>query len=90
VLHDFPYDIHSYECVIPRLADRHEHGYMVAERGSSTVAPASQTTSISTLRDDIEHTEPTETPAVRSVTEAKRHAPSSCTLRLEPPPRSAR
>jgi hypothetical protein len=56
-----------------------------AERGSSTVAPASQTTSISILRDDIEHTEPTETPAVRSVTEAKRHAPSSCTLRLEPP-----
>ena len=40
-----------------------------AERGSSTVAPASQTTSISILRDDIEHTEPTETPAVRSVTE---------------------
>jgi hypothetical protein len=37
------------------------------------------------LRDDIEHTEPTETPAVRPVTEAKRHAPSSCTLRLEPP-----
>jgi pimeloyl-ACP methyl ester carboxylesterase len=26
VLHDFPYDIHSYECVIPRLADRHERG----------------------------------------------------------------
>ena len=29
VLHDFPYDIHSYEGVIPRLAGRHEHGYMV-------------------------------------------------------------
>jgi hypothetical protein len=29
VLHDFPYDIHSYECVISRLADRHEHRYMV-------------------------------------------------------------
>ena len=26
VLHDFPYDIHSYERVIPRLADRHERG----------------------------------------------------------------
>jgi hypothetical protein len=46
-----------------------------AEHGSLTVAPASQTTSISTLREGIEHTEPTETPAVRSVTEAKRHAP---------------
>jgi hypothetical protein len=31
VLHDFPYDIHSYEGVIPRLADRHEHGYMVEQ-----------------------------------------------------------
>jgi pimeloyl-ACP methyl ester carboxylesterase len=24
LLHGFPYDIHSYEGVIPRLADRHE------------------------------------------------------------------
>jgi pimeloyl-ACP methyl ester carboxylesterase len=29
LLHDFLYDIHSYESVIPRLTDRHEHGYMV-------------------------------------------------------------
>jgi hypothetical protein len=29
LLHDFLYDIHSYEGVISRLADRHEHGYMV-------------------------------------------------------------
>ena len=31
VLHDFPYDIHSYEGVIPRLADRHERGCMVEQ-----------------------------------------------------------
>jgi pimeloyl-ACP methyl ester carboxylesterase len=31
LLHGFPYDIHSYEGVIPRLADRHEHGSMVEQ-----------------------------------------------------------
>ena len=29
LLHDFLHDIHSYEGVIPRLADRHEHRFMV-------------------------------------------------------------
>ncbi len=31
LLHGFPYDIHSYECVIPRLADRHERGFLVEQ-----------------------------------------------------------
>ena len=29
LLHDFLYDIHSYEGVIPRLTDRHERGLLV-------------------------------------------------------------
>jgi pimeloyl-ACP methyl ester carboxylesterase len=29
LLHGFPYDIHSYKGVIPRLADRHERGFLV-------------------------------------------------------------
>ena len=31
VLHDFPYDIHSYEGVIPRLADCRERGFLVEQ-----------------------------------------------------------
>jgi hypothetical protein len=31
VLHDFLYDIHSYERVIHRLADRHEHRFLVEQ-----------------------------------------------------------
>jgi hypothetical protein len=31
VLHDFPYNIHSYECVIPRLADRDQHGFLIGQ-----------------------------------------------------------
>jgi pimeloyl-ACP methyl ester carboxylesterase len=31
VLHGFPYDIHSYEGVMPRLADRHERGFLVEQ-----------------------------------------------------------
>jgi pimeloyl-ACP methyl ester carboxylesterase len=31
LLHGFPYDIHSYEGVIPRLADRRERGFMVEQ-----------------------------------------------------------
>jgi pimeloyl-ACP methyl ester carboxylesterase len=36
VLHDFPYDIHSYECRIPRLADRHERGCWSSRSWSSS------------------------------------------------------
>jgi hypothetical protein len=31
VLHGFPYDIHSYEGVIPRLADRHERAFLIEQ-----------------------------------------------------------
>jgi hypothetical protein len=31
LLHGFPYDIHSYEGVIPRLADRHECGVLAEQ-----------------------------------------------------------
>ena len=31
LLHGSPYDIHSYEGVIPRLADRHERGFLIEQ-----------------------------------------------------------